>query len=181
MGKVTKLKIARIALVGSILGGMTAFQGAYDAYRDIHKNPNYVIVRDLDNINRKLNSASKDLEYDGDRYPNAGRARGKIAEIMPKVSFDGFLEKTLKEAYSSLPEQNDVRTYHGKNVDDYTFEDARAKIKKVSEQISIDSDWNKEQYRPMKIKERNNFSGLIVSALFGSWALSNIVPRKETQ
>ncbi len=176
-----KLTAMRIALIGSIMGGIAGFNGAYSTHNEIRQNPHYNIAKGLDNINKKLNSASKDIEYHTADYPNPADARVKIAEVLPQIRFDGFLERKLREVYNSLPEQNDVKLYRGKAADNSTFENQRGGIERVSEEICFARDWNTDQVRGLRIKERNYLIGLVLSALSGAWALSYVIPRKEAQ
>ncbi len=186
MKRKNKLILAGMILVGSTLFGVEQHKGMVDAEANLRRYPAYVEAIELRSINSRLGSAKFELKYAdsyttytkvGDvsvpfvhpeEYPNAAKSRDLISSTLEELEDRENLDDRLMEIYNSLPNQNDIRKYEGKRVNNSTFKNQRKDIEAVREEIGMLEDtYMNDVPDDLKSKKNKYILGFIVSIIAG--------------
>ncbi len=142
------LGVSTLGLAASVIGGIHQNHVIKEADIALHKHPSYVQRDRFGRISGDLNKAEKNLRYSPtyfiyfpglptpntfyiENYPDPKDARNRLVSALKDLGDEGNLDDRLKLVYDTLPDRNDMKVYHCKEVDNSTFAKQRAEINDV--------------------------------------------------
>ena len=192
MEKRNKLGLSGLALVLGIYFGIGAHEKIQEAEAELIKNNNYSKSLELKEISSKLNSAKSDLEYRSaylqmipqtksigkttytsyiyinhpEKNPNCQNSREKINSCFFYFDKAEEINQALRKIHDNLPNQNCLKDYNGKSVNNETFSSKRDSLDKIIKRLSELSESYMERI-PESLKDKKK-NGIIefLSTLF---------------
>lgn len=185
-----KLGLSVLALLAAGIIIKDTYSGMRKAEAELNNHPAYVRARQLGNVNRGLSYVIFDLDYTPQRtetkyhtigdmkvpytvvhppiYPDCKDARIRISSALEKLGDTEDIDDKLREVHDSLPEQNDVKIYNNRDVDDSTFNPQIDSIQQERKRIRGLKDSLMGQLPEGIVSRRNwNAFGFITSILGG--------------